>query len=418
MRSYQQALKIILEGAAPAAAQIVSLDRARGQVAAAAIDAREDVPPFDNSAMDGFAVKSALVEQAAADRPVLLDVDGSTMAGDSPEAGGEGAWEIMTGAPVPAAYDAVIRIEDIKILDQNRHGRPTRISLHAAGFPGKNIRAAGTDFRPGDRVIEAGTVIAPHHIMALAAVGQDRISVTPPPAAAVISTGKELVDEMDRTLAPGQIRNCNAPYLMESLKTLGVPARNEGTIFDEPEKFEQKIRQILSTEARIILSSGAVSMGRHDFVPDGLRKTGAEILFHKAAIRPGKPILFARFPNGAYYFGLPGNPIAAAVGLRFFACPLMGKLQGLAPEQPLSARLSADFAKESPFRFFLKARSYQDRDGRRAVDILPGQESFKIKPMLAQNCWAVIPEDGMAMAAGSPVDIYPLYPGGGAGELL
>ena len=423
MLSYGDALNIILSaGGNPLVTETTSLSHALGQVTADRIIAPENVPPFHNSAMDGFAVKSGAVQDATADHPVVLNVDGSTMAGDFPDSGPEhaanGAWEIMTGAPVPPAYDAVIRIEDITILETDSQERPVKISIAANGFPGKNVRKAGTDFQPGNLLIEKSVEIAPHHIMALAALGQDHIPVTTPPKAAIISTGKELVDDMDRALQPGQIRNCNAPYILQSLRSYGIAATDEGTIFDEPEKFEQKITEILSKDIQIILSSGAVSMGRYDFVPDGLKKMGAEILFHKAAIRPGKPILFARFPCGTCYFGLPGNPIAAAVGLRFFAYPLIRQQRGLAPEEPVAALLQNDFTKDSPFRFFQKAFYRHDDTGRLMVEILPGQESFKIKPMLAQNCWAVVPEDGLSLKAGDNIDIYPLYPGATSGSLL
>ena len=417
MLSYADALKIILSGREPLETKTISLDHALGHVTAEKIVGAENVPPFHNSAMDGYAVHSNAVLDATTENPIILNVDGSTMAGDCPSKGGSGAWEIMTGAPVPDVYDAVIRVEDTSIIETNDQQRPTKISIIADGFPGKNVRKAGTDFCPGDLLVEKGVEIAAHHIMALAALGQDNIPVTTAPKAAVISTGKELVDELDRKLQPGQIRNCNAPYLVNSLKSYGITATNEGTIFDEPEKFEQKIEEILAKDVQIILSSGAVSMGRYDFVPDGLRAMGAEILFHKAAIRPGKPILYARFPNGTSYFGLPGNPIASAVGLRFFVYPLIRKLRGLEQEEHTTAILQNDFSKESLFRFFQKAHYKHDEEGRLTVEILPGQESFKIKPMLHQNCWAVVPEYGLSLSAGNMVDIYPLYPGYGAGQI-
>ncbi|MBL4767474.1 MAG: molybdopterin molybdotransferase MoeA [Rhodobacteraceae bacterium] len=421
MLSYQDALKVILAVAEPLDPQTVPLDQVLGHCAAKKITATEQVPPFDNSAMDGYAVNSTTLTGATKETPVTLKVVGSTMAGDFPEPSDEnapsGAWEIMTGAPVPPGYDAVIRIEDTTILASNDQDRPTEISLIVEGFPGKNIRRAGTDFTPGDVLIDKAVRITPGHIMALAALGQDHISVTTPPKAAVISTGKELVDDGGQALRPGQIRNSNAPYLMNSLKTYGIAATNAGTIYDDPADFEQKIRRLLDQDVQIILSSGAVSMGRHDFVPDGLRAMGAEILFHKSAIRPGKPILFARFPNGTTYFGLPGNPIAAAVGLRFFAYPLIRKLCGLDPEQPTRAILKTDFSKDSPFRFFQKAVCHHDPSGQLVVEILPGQESFKIKPMLAQNCWAVVGEGDLSLTAGQPIDIYPLSPGITTGHL-
>jgi len=412
MLSYKNALKIILADVNIRERQDLPLDEALGAITATRINGTEYLPPFHNSAMDGFAVISHMTKGASMSNPVTLAVDGSTMAGDFPETSSDfipkGAWEIMTGAPVPEGYDAVIRIEDIDILTRDQNERPTEISIKTQAFEGKNIRKAGTDFCPGDLLMEKGIRIGPNHIMALAALGQANIPVMTPPKVAVISTGKELVDDMTRTLKPGQIRNSNSRYLIKSLAALGIAARNEGTIFDEPDKFEQKIQELLSGGIQIILSTGAVSMGRYDFIPDGLKKMGAEILFHKAAIRPGKPILFARFPKGIYYFGLPGNPIASAVGLRFFAYPLIRKMLGQQQEKPVKAMLNDDFTKSSPFRFFQKAAFDVNANGRLIVDILPGQESFKIKPLLQQNCWAIIPEEGLSVKAGSLIDIYPL----------
>ncbi|MCF8473440.1 MAG: molybdopterin molybdotransferase MoeA [Emcibacter sp.] len=412
MLSYDDALKIILSDAKLLNIHPITLDKALGHIAAENIYAKENLPPFHNSAMDGFAVKSNALLNATKNTPTLLNVAGYTMAGDNPapqsEYDNKSAWEIMTGAPVPKGYDAVIPIEDIVILESNEQDRPTKISIAVTAFPEKNIRRAGSDFSPEDLLVEKGDEIAAHHIMALSALGHDQISVLSEPHVAVISTGKELVDDLNETLKPGQIRNCNGPYLLNSLRSFGVIATNEGTIFDEEEKFNQKISDLLSKNYSLIVSSGAVSMGRHDFVPDGLRALGAEILFHKTAIRPGKPILFARFPNGIYYFGLPGNPVAAAVGQRFFIYPLLRALRGQPQEKPTKALLSHDFSKESAFRFFQKAAYHHDEMGHLKVTILPGQESFKIKPMLNQNCWAMIPENIFSLKAGSLVDLYPL----------
>lgn len=417
MLSYHQALKIILNGVTPPAPKTLPLLHAMGHVAATSLTASENIPPFHNSAMDGFAVQSDRLRGATQDSPVILDVDGSSRAGDAPEKGAAGAWEIMTGAPVPAAYDAVIRIEDVTILGRNADQQPVQISVNVEGFPGKNIRKAGTDFAPGDPLMDQGVLLGPPQIMALATLGQAEISVTPSPSAAVISTGKELVDQLDQPLRPGQIRNSNGPYLLSSLKAFGLAAENAGTILDDPDDFDQKISHLLARNVDLIFSSGAVSMGRFDFVPDGIKRQGGEILFHKVAIRPGKPLLFARFPNGTTYFGLPGNPIAAAVGLRFFAYPLIRKLRGQAAEEPLQARLTNDFHKESSFRFFQKARYHHDDTGQLLVEVLSGQESYKISPLLRQNCWVVIPEDGLSVAAGTTVELYPLFPSPAGGLL-
>ena len=324
MISYFEAIKILLEEK-PLASQTLPLNKVLGMVSAASITSEETVPPFNNSAMDGFAVRACDVANA----PVKLNVEGSTAAGDRPDEGQNGAWEIMTGAPVPNAYDTVVRIEDIYVLSSNDAGHPKEILVNVAAKIKQNIRDAGEDFSIGDAALSAGDSINSEHIMALATLGIEEIEVHSKPSVAIISTGKELVDDPSKKLQPGQIRNSNAPYLLATLASAGIDADYAGTIHDEVDVFEEKIKHLLESDTNIIISTGAVSMGRYDFIPDSLRKLGAEILFHKVAIRPGKPILFAKFTNGTFYFGLPGNPVSAAVGLRFSCSHSLENCKGL-----------------------------------------------------------------------------------------
>ncbi len=402
MISYEEALDILHAQERPSPVT-QSANESCGYVAAQ--DAASDVlvPPFANSAMDGFAVRSADLVDASEDNPVTLLKTGSTVAGDTPSAGQGGAWEIMTGAPVPQGYDAVVKVEDVKVNgDQVTFIKP--VELH------NNIRDAGEDIMPGDVMIEVGTTVSPMHVMALATVGQKDIAVMPKPKVTVFTTGKEIIDDADAALLPGQIRNSNSPYLMAALDELSVDTSYGGIIADEPEQFEQRVKQALF-DTDIFISTGAVSMGTHDFIPDSLRKLGAEILFHKVMIRPGKPILYARFPDGTHYFGLPGNPVSAAVGLRFFVVPLLCHLQGMEIESPITARLLAPSSKKQGFRFFRKAHVSVAQDGTLQLDILKGQESFKIHPLLQANCWASFTEDQTGLEIGETIDVYPLNPG-------
>lgn len=354
--------------------------------------------------MDGFAVRSS--ETACS--PCSLPVVGSCVAGDLPSAGTiGGAWEIMTGAPVPTGYDAVVKIEDVTITERNAQGRPERITLSSPVSSGDHVRQAGEDFRPGSPVLEAGVRISSLHLMALAAVGGESIRVYPKPRVSVLSTGREVVDDITADLQPGQIRNSNGPYLMAALNLMQATPLYLGTIHDEPDQFEACVGEALK-RSDVIISTGAVSAGRHDFIPDSLRRLGAEILFHKVAIRPGKPVLYARFSNGVHYVGLPGNPISTAVGARFFVSPLLRHLSGCRPEIFPQAQLAQDARSSSSLRFFLKATAFLDARQRLCVRLLDGQESFKIHPLLHANCWALLPAGKADIPAGTPVDIAPL----------
>ncbi len=399
MISYDQAQNIIQQ-AGPLETVTLPAQEACGYVLAEQIASTVLVPPFANSAMDGFAVRAQDIADATKDSLITLPIVGSTVAGDQPSSGTHGAWEIMTGAPVPSGYDAVVKIEDV-VVEQNN------VRFSASVETGNNIRKAGEDFIDGDEVAKSGTLLTPYHIMALATVGCKMASVYRKPNMTVFSTGKELVEDEDVPLQPGQIRNSNGPYLMSTLREMGLTPNYGGMIADEPKQFEIRLEAALP-QADIIISTGAVSAGKHDFIPDSLRKLGADILFHKVAIRPGKPILYARFPNGTHYFGLPGNPISAAVGLRFFVTPLLRQLQGLLPEIPVATNLLMPSPKKKGLRFFRKAHISIDTGGKLQLRILDGQESFKISPMLKANAWAVLTEDQDGVNVGEAVLVYPL----------
>ena len=160
----------------------------------------------------------------------------------------------------------------------------------------------------------------------------------------------------------------------------------------------------------LILTTGGVSAGRLDLVPDVVRALGGEILFHKVAIRPGKPILHARLPGGKHLFGLPGNPLAVAVGMRFFVVPALRAMRGMAPEIFMPALCDEAVRSRGQLRFFAKAHRTVDTEARSRVQILPGQESFRIGSLLKANCWAVIPEGNELLPANSIVLTAPLYP--------
>ncbi len=407
MLSYQEALDIILSHAALNSTKKLKLKECLGKVSAENLFSPETLPPFDNSAMDGFAVRTQDMDKASTANPVTLKLMGSAAAGDAPSRGGGScsAWEIMTGAPVPSGYDAVICVEDSRLSSEGIEG--IEVTLTEKAFKGKNIRMAGSDIEEGGALLKSGTYITSAILMGLAAVGVSEIEVFEDITAAVMSTGKELNDDAGTALGKGKIRNSNAPYLMAELRTLGVKPRDEGTVHDNAEDFHQKLQDILKNPPHIIISTGAVSMGKYDFIPDALRKAGAEILFHKCAIRPGKPILCAKLSCGSFYFGLPGNPIAAACGFAFFISPLMRAVQGMAQVKSQTAILDKDYSKKSNFRFFQKAAYYTDEQGRGRLNIFEGQQSYKIMPFMKANCWAVIPEEVKNLKKGDKVEIIP-----------
>jgi molybdopterin molybdotransferase len=392
-------LRLILAACAPLPAQAVPVAAAMGRVLAVPVLAPGALPPFDNSAMDGYALGGG-AEALAAGSEWPIEGEGEQAAGDGLARAQRGAWEIMTGARLPEGLDRVIPVEQTERLEA-----PPRVRLLANVAAGENVRSAGSDVPAGETVLAAGTVLAPQHLMLLAALGVDRVTVAERPRVAVLCTGRELVDDPSLPLASGQIRNSNGPFLTARLPRAGAEVAHIETVGDEVDAFLAAFARARAAGARVVVSTGAVSMGRYDFVPEALQRLGAEAIFHKLAIRPGKPLLFARLPDGTLFFGLPGNPIAVAVGLRFFVEPALRTMLGLPHEVPWRVPLAADYAKKPRLRFHLKARVALDAQGRLAAQLLPGQESYRIRPLADANAWVVVPLDASALPAGTLVDV-------------
>jgi molybdopterin molybdotransferase len=401
---YAQALQLIAAETAAPVTEVVRPDAALGRVLTSAVRSPENLPPFDNSAMDGFALASGGQTLSAG---CEFDVRGESAAGDANQRADGGAWEIMTGARLPDGLDSIVPVEQVEPLDVV-DGRPRRIRLAADVHPGQHRRRAGEDVATGDVVLAAGTRIGAAPLALLAALGVEALEVARRPRAALISTGRELIDAPGQPLAEGQIRNSNGPYLAARLREAGAELSLLETVGDDATAFTALLQGALDAGSDLIVSTGAVSMGRYDFVPQALEALGARLVFHKVAIRPGKPLLFARLPNGSLFFGLPGNPASSAVGLRFFVEPALRAMAGLAHERPLRVPLAADARKKPGLRFLLKAQLALDADGRATVTLLTGQESFRIRPLAEANAWAVLPESAEHLAAGTLVDVHGL----------
>ncbi|GLQ51145.1 gephyrin-like molybdotransferase Glp [Dyella flava] len=394
--AYEDALRIVLGASTRLPNEACSSTRCLGRVLATSVTSSMNLPPFDNSAMDGFALHGDTTVSAGTE----LEIEGEHAAGDGIARTRGGAWEVMTGARMPDGLDRVIPVEQTERL------AASRIRLLAHVESGQNVRHAGSDVHHGETVLSAGTVLAPQHLMLLAALGIAEVHVAERPRVAVLCTGRELVDDPAQPLAAGQIRNSNGPFLAARLPLAGADVVHVETVGDDAVAFESALRRAREAGAQVIISSGAVSMGRYDFVPQALERIGAETLFHKVAIRPGKPLLFARLPGDALLFGLPGNPIAVAVGLRFFVEPALRVMLGLPNETPRRVPLFNAYSKKPRLRFHLKSRLRIDAQGRLAVEVLDGQESYRIRPLSDANAWSIVPADVDALSAGAYVDVY------------
>ncbi len=406
MICFAEAQSLILAHCRLLPMEVVAAAAAFGRVLAKDIHSPGNLPPFDNSAMDGFALASGTLTLEAGRE---FAVCGEQSAGEGwSQATVAGAWEIMTGARMPDGLDTVVPVEQAAVLARDAGGRPLRIRLTAPVPPQQHVRSVGQDIAAGALAIGRGQRIGPAEQMLLAGLGVASVPVVRRPQVAIVCTGRELVDDAAIALQPGQIRNSNGPFLAVRLPMAGAETVHRETVPDDDAAFKAALARALAAGAEMVVSTGAVSIGRHDFIPPSLRAMGADLVFHRVAIRPGKPLLFARLAGGTLYFGLPGNPAASAVGLRFFVETALRAQLGLPEERPWRLPLAHATRKKAGFRLFQKARLQLAADGRLAVELLPGQQSFMTQPLLATTVWAVLPEAEASLAAGQMVDVYAL----------
>lgn len=407
MISYEQAISIIRAEGQKASLnpEAVPVDQVAGRHAAQDIISSMANQPFDNSAMDGFAVRAADLVNAAAALPVSLAQAGQIIAGmPAPEDGYQPGTchEIMTGAMMPDGYDSIVPVEKITRNDG-------QIVFTSAVAPGEYVRRAGADIRPGEAIFKRGDLFTAEHILPLATLGAYTVDVLRRARVSVISTGNEVVDDLRASLQKGRIYNSTAPYLRQAVPAAGMELLSIATVADDPRLFRQMLEQVVAKGSDIIITTGAVSAGVHDFVPSVLKEMGADIFFHKVAIRPGRPILFARLsPSGPFFVGLPGNPASTSVGLRFFVRPLLRAMQGFGSDAPKKAVLADDLAIRQPvsLRLFLRAQTGINAQGAMQIAIIPGQQSFMVRPFVLSNVWAVLPPDAGSLKKGDIVDFY------------
>lgn len=405
MIGYDDALLELLRHVRRLPAQSCRTIDALGRVVAVDVVSPMELPSFDHSAMDGYALHAAETLAAGSEHAV----QGSQAAGDASSASAGVAWEIMTGARLPQGLDTVVPVERTALLERREDGSPSRIRLLDAVTPRANVRYAGSDVARGAVVIKAGTRLQASHLMLLAALGVAQVEVVRAPRVAIICTGKELRADLSQPLGDGQIYGSNGPYLAGALAAMGVQVCSCETVDDTSHTFVAAVQRAREAGVDLIVSTGAVSMGRYDFVPDALVDLGARVLFHKLAIRPGKPQLAAVLGD-AMVFALPGTPMAVAVGLRFLIDPVLRAMRGQARERMWQAVLDTPQQLKPGLRHFLRATLAQDEQGRLHAHVLAQQQPFRIQPFAQAEAWVVVGEDESELAAGQLVTVASLHP--------
>lgn len=398
-----EALSRIFKTVVPGKSVEVALDRAIGCFVASDIKALLPLPHFDNSAMDGYAVRSADVASVSQASPVELRVTRIIPAGDDISDGdafevGQGETaQIFTGAMVPAGADTVIRQEDVQIISDDR------ISIHTPVRPGSNVRRRGEEIELGDVVMRIGDEVTVGALGLLANFGFASVNVFQRPCVGCLVTGSELVST-GHALPSGKIYDSNSMMLSAAIKELGVHIGFQKSCADDRESLYDAVAESLAS-CDVVLISGGVSVGAYDFVKDAVAAAGVEEVFWKVLQKPGKPFYFGATPErDKFVFGLPGNPASALTCFYEYVRPALRRLMGAARPGPeaLRARLSGDFKKRAGLTHYLKAHYRPDG----TVEILERQGSHMMSSFARSNCLVVAPVNIESLQKGDEVEIH------------
>jgi molybdopterin molybdotransferase len=380
MLSVEEALEQILSRVRPLATERVDVLAALGRVLAEAVHSTRLIPPWPNSSMDGYAVRSADARAGA-----TLAVVGRVAAGALPDrtVGAGEAMRIFTGAPLPDGADAVVPQEDVE-------AETARVTLRGASERGAYVRPAGEDVRVGDLVLEPGTLLGAAEIGLLATLGHSQVQVSRRPRVAVLSTGSELAD-LGTEPGPAQIPNANTYSLMAQVMEAGGIAVNLGVAPDRLDAIGERIRR--GREADVLVSSAGVSVGDLDLVREALVDAGAELHLWKVNMRPGKPITFGSLA-GRPVFGLPGNPVSAMVTFELFVRPALFAMQGRRGSSRSRLRVEAaeTITNRGSRRAYLRI-SMEEREGRLLARLTGEQGSGILRSMVAADGLAVVAPD-------------------------
>jgi molybdopterin molybdotransferase len=389
-----EAQRVVLESVATMGAEQVKLEQSLGRVLAEEVRANRDQPPFDISAMDGYALRSADLASV----PAILEIIEDIKAGDLPSktlVPGQCA-RIMTGAPMPQGADAVIRVEDTEAKPDNQ------VQINQPVKPGNDIRRLGENMRNGEVVLAPGTAITPGVIGVLATVKRAQVQVYRRPRVAILSTGNEL-EGLDEPVDPNKIPNSNSYALMGQVQALGIEPVLLGIARDDPEELARYLKRGL--EYDVLLVSGGTSVGVHDYVRPTIEALGVQMLFWRVSMKPGHPVAFGKI-GAKIIFGLPGNPVSSMVCFEQFVAPALRRMMGHARtyRRTVEARMTHNVKHQPGRTEFIRVLLAKEPGGYAATST-GAQGSGMLLSMARADGLAVVPGDSAGLAAGGTVTV-------------
>ena len=390
MINYKTAKKILIKSKIKIKNQTINSLKSLNRVCAKDVYSSVNYPAGNNTAFDGYAINSKDTTSLNQKNLKKFKILKTIVAGDNPKIKNVKKFqtvEVMTGALISKPFDTVIPIEQIKFYPSVKNKK--YILINKKINKNEYIRYLGSDYKKKEIVVKKGTLIKSSHILAFKSLGIEKIDVKIKPNILFFSTGNEISDK--KNIADWQIRNSNTYYIKSLSNNFLFNFIDGGVLRDKDANlFKKLINKNIQSKADIIVTSGAVSAGKFDFVPEVVKKFKLSNFFKGVAIRPGKPILFAKFKNKEkVFFGLPGNPISSAACFRFFVYPYLSAILNIKEEKPFKARLINKFKKKKNFTRFLKGKLTSTNNGNLQIKILQGQESFRIKSFIKSNVWGV-----------------------------
>ena len=412
MIDYKKAQKILINSKINIKNEIILAKDSINRVSAKNIYSQTNYPAGNNTAFDGYAINSKETSRASSKNIKKFKILKTLAAGDNPRIKNVKKFstiEVMTGALIPKPFDTVIPIELIDFYPNKKN--PKFILINKKIKKNNHIRFLGSDYKKGEKIISAGKVINSSHILALKSLGVDKIIVKKRPVIMFYSTGNEISEKTN--IPDWKVRNSNSHYIKSLSKNLFFEFIDGGGLRDKDDKlFKKLINKNFNSKCDIIITNGAVSAGKFDFVPRVIKEFNLSNYFKGVEIRPGKPILFAKFKNKEKaFFGLPGNPISSAACFKFFVYFYLRSILSMTKEKSFKAKLKKSYEKKKNFTKFLKGKISTNKKGILEVEVLKGQESFRIKSFTRANTWALFRSGKSTFIKGSLIECFNLLGG-------
>ena len=407
MINYKKAKKILLKAKLKIKDELIESSKSINRINVSDIYSTVNYPAGTNAAFDGFAINSKDTNKLNKKNSQKFKILKTISAGDNPKFSKIKKYEtveVMTGALIPRGCDTIIPIEKIIFCTNNKNKKC--IVINEKIISNQHIRYAGSDYKKKDLIIKKGTIIQPSHILAFKTLGVANIKVKKKPNILFFSTGNEISN--NRKIVNWKVRNSNSHYIKSLSNNSFFNFLDGGILRDKDENLlKKRIMKIFKSKIDIVITSGAVSAGKHDFVPSIIKNFNLSNFFKGVAIRPGKPILFAKFSKiEKAIFGLPGNPISSSVCFRFFVYPYLLNILGVKSEKPFKAKLKKNFIKRKNVARFLKAKLTSTNNGILKIEVLKGQESFRIKSLVESNVWGFFKDGQSKFKKGELIECY------------